>query len=147
WVRDGLFSNGVGRALFLWFAAYGALWLLVPRGWSTLPAHLRRAGGVYVLAALTLPLVGSPERMEEAVFPLVISTALLATRAWSPVAVWLLALASVLFAARIGGDARVPTLAAWSGLAVACLLALSSYLPITRVLTWQPWPRGSGQPG
>src|SRR5262249_37563409 len=59
WVRDGLFSNGVPRAAFLWFASYGALWLLVPLGWQRLSPYLRRATAVYLLAALVLPLVGS----------------------------------------------------------------------------------------
>src|SRR5439155_812149 len=31
WVRDGLFSNGVSRVVFLVWASYGALWLLLPR--------------------------------------------------------------------------------------------------------------------
>src|SRR5207248_11135703 len=72
WVRDGLFSNGVGRAMFLLFAAYGALWLLLPAAWPALPAHVRRAAAVYFAAAVALPLVGSPERMEEAIFTVVI---------------------------------------------------------------------------
>ncbi|MBV9582022.1 MAG: hypothetical protein JO057_25860, partial [Chloroflexi bacterium] len=91
WVRDGLFSNGVVRALFLLFASYGALWLLIPRAWPLLPPYLARAAVVYVAAAVALPLVGSPERMEEAIFPLVISSALLATRAWNLPMVWALA--------------------------------------------------------
>jgi hypothetical protein len=128
WVRDGLFSNGVGRAAFLFFASYGALWLLLPRAWPELPAHLRRAAIVYGLAALALPLLGSPERMEEAVFPIVITAALLATRRWCMTSVWLLALGGVVFAARVGGDARLPTLLAWAGLAVGCGLALWPYL-------------------
>jgi hypothetical protein len=133
WLRDGLLSNGVGRAVFLVFASYAALWLLLPRGWTELPAHLQRAAAIYGLAALALPLVGSPERMEEAIFPLVITAALLGTRTWSLPLVWVFALASALFAARVGGDARLPTLLAWSGLLVACALALWGYVP-----TWQP---------
>ncbi len=123
WVRDGLFSNGVPRAVFLFLASYGALWLLVPLGWPALSAPLKRATGVYLLAALGLPLVGSPERMEEAVFPAMISLAVLATRAWPLPLVWLLALGEALFAARVGGDARIPGVVAWAGLAVACALA------------------------
>jgi hypothetical protein len=127
WVRDGLFSNGIGRAGFLFFASYGALWLLVPRGWRLLPSHLARSGVVFVLAAVALPLVGSPERMEEAIFPFVVTLALLATRDWSVVLLWVFALCSDLFSARVGGDARLPGVVAWSGLAVACALALWSW--------------------
>jgi hypothetical protein len=134
WVRDGLFSNGVPRAAFLLFAAYAALWLLLPRAWSAMPAHVRRAAVVYVAAAIVLPLVGSPERMEEAIFPLIITATLLATRMWSVGLVWLLAIAASLFAARVGGDARLPTVLAWTGLAVACGLAVWCYLPAS----WQP---------
>ena len=123
WVRDGLFSNGVPRAIFLFLASYGALWLLVPLGWPALSAPLKRATAVYLLAALVLPLVGSPERMEEAIFPAIISTAVLATRTWPLLLVWLLALGQALFAARVGGDARIPTVVAWGGLALACALA------------------------
>jgi hypothetical protein len=42
--------------------------------------------------------------------------------------VWVLALGQTLFAARVGADARLPTLLAWSGLAVACALVLWSYM-------------------
>jgi hypothetical protein len=140
WVRDGLFSNGVGRAAFLLFASYGALWLLLPAAWPQLPTHVRRAAVVYALAAVALPLVGSPERMEEAVFPIVISAALLATRAWPIGLVWVLALGNALFAARVGGDARLPTAIAWAGLAVACGLALWGYTR-ANVIGWQRWPR------
>jgi hypothetical protein len=139
WVRDGLFSNGVPRALFLLFASYAALWLFLPRAWPALPDHLRRAAVVYVAAAVVLPLVGSPERMEEAIFPLVISAVLLATRAWSVWLVWVLGIAASLFAARVGGDARIPTVVAWAGLAVACALAVWCYLPET----WQAFGRRS----
>jgi hypothetical protein len=126
WVRKGLFSNGVGRAVFLLFAAYGALWLLVPLGWRNFPGPtgLRWAAVVFLLAAPLLPLVGSPERMEEAIFPAVITIALLATRTWSLALVWVLAVGSALFAARIGGDAQIPSVLAWAGLAVACALAV-----------------------
>jgi hypothetical protein len=144
WVRDGLFSNGVPRAAFLLFAAYAALWLLIPRAWPAMPPHLRRAAVVYVAAAVALPLVGSPERMEEAIFPLIVTSALLATRAWSVGLVWLLAIAASLFAVRVGGDARLPTLLAWTGLAVACALAAWSYLPAS--LTSQRF-RAPGLPG
>src|SRR5579864_1281442 len=128
WVRDGLFSNGVLRAVFLLFAGYAALWLLLPRGLAALPDHLMRAAGVYLAAAVVLPLVGSPERMEEAIFPVVISAALLATQSWSVGLVALLALASDLFVARVGGDARVPTALAWGGLVLACALTAWSYV-------------------
>jgi hypothetical protein len=128
WVRDGLFSNGPLRAAFLLFASYAALWLLVPRGWLGLPDHLRRAAVVYLAAAIVLPLVGSPERMEEAIFPVVISTALLATRTWHLGLVALFAVACGVFVARIGGDARLPGVIAWLALALACALAVWSYV-------------------
>jgi hypothetical protein len=148
WVRDGLFSNGVGRAAFLLFAAYGALWLLLPRALPDLPRHLARAGAVSCAAAVALPLVGSPERMEEAIFPLVIAAALLATREWDVRLVWLLALGGAVFEARVGGDARVPTVLGWSGLAVACALALWSYIPrSTRATLHVLRARAVGPPG
>jgi hypothetical protein len=131
WVRDGLFSNGVGRAAFLLFASYGALWLLLPLAWRDLAPHVRRAAAVYFTAALLLPLVGSPERMEEAIFPIVVSSALVATRSLNVALVWVMAVASALFAMRVGGDARLPTILAWSGLAIACGLALSAYVPMS----------------
>jgi hypothetical protein len=140
WVRKGLFSNGVGQAVFLLFASYGALWLLLPKGFSALPIPMRRDAYVYLGAAVLLPLVGSPERMEEAIFPLVVSAALLATRSQNQTAVWALALGSVLFAARIGGGARIPTSLAWSGLVVACVLALWSYVSPS-VIGLRRWPR------
>jgi hypothetical protein len=134
WVRDGLGSLGAARVVYLIFASYGALWLLVPRGlfdpgWIQ-PPHVRRAALVYLVAALFLPLVGSPERMEEAIFPAMISIALAATRDWRQALVWALALGQALFAARIGGDARLPTALAWAGLALACGLAVWAYLPV-----------------
>jgi hypothetical protein len=124
WVRKGLFSNGVGQAVFLLFASYGALWLLLPKAWPQLPTYLQRAAAVFLSAALLLPLVGSPERMEEAIFPLVVSAALLATRSQTLVLVWALAVGNLLFAARIGGSARIPSILGWSGLVLACVLAL-----------------------
>jgi hypothetical protein len=124
WVRDGLGSLGPLRVLYLVFASYGALWLLVPAGWRSLPPHLRRAGAVYLLAGLALPFVGSPERMEEAIFPIVVSSAVLATRTWPLPLVCALALGNFLFAARVAGDARIPTVVAWAGLALALGLAL-----------------------
>jgi hypothetical protein len=131
WVRKGLFSNGVGRAVFLLFASYGSLWLLLPRAWmaSDFPEHVRRASAVLFIAAPLLPLVGSPERMEEAIFPAVVTAAVLATQTWSLPVVWVLAVGDVLFVARVGGDARLPTVVAWAGLAVACALALWAYAP------------------
>jgi hypothetical protein len=132
WVRDGLFSNGVPRAAFLWFASYGALWLLVPLGWARLNAEMKRWVAVYLLAALALPLVGSPERMEEVVFPALITLALLATRAHPIAFLWALAVGEALFVSRIGGDAHVPSVVAWAGLAVACAIAIWSYLPLVR---------------
>ncbi|MGI9147107.1 MAG: hypothetical protein ACR2IK_11225 [Chloroflexota bacterium] len=132
WVRKGLFSNGVGRAVFLLFASYGALWLLLPRAWVVVlgsPEHVRRAMAVFWVAAPLLPLVGSPERMEEAIFPAVVSAALVVTRTWSLLLVWVLAIANLLFVARVGADARLPTVVAWAGLAVACGLAMCAYAP------------------
>jgi len=146
WVRDGLFSNGVSRVVFLVWASYGALWLLLPRGWPAFRADLRPAVAVYLFAALALPFVGSPERMEEAIFPVVIAAALLATRTWSPVMVWALALGEALFAARVGGDARLPTLLAWSGLAVACALVLWSYVRERRAMLRPPHQVSVGGP-
>lgn len=140
WVRDGLFSNGVGRAIFLTFASYGALWLLAPAGWRLLSSPLRGAVAVFAVEALALPLVGSPERMEEAIFPGVITLALLATRRLPLGMVWLLAVGNALFLARVGGDARLPTLLAWSGLVIACAIALSVYLPFgpSARVRWSP---------
>jgi len=66
--------------------------------------------------------------MEEAIFSMVVSAALLATQAWSLPLVWLLAIGNMLFVARVGGEARLPTVLAWSGLAVACTLALWGYV-------------------
>jgi hypothetical protein len=142
WVRDGLFSNGVPRALFLLFASYGALWLLLPRGFGRLPARLQRSGMVYLLGALVLPAVGSPERMEEAIFPLMIAAAGLAMRDWDLAFAWVLAIGNTLFVARVGGDARLPTVVAWAGLALACALALIGYIrPIARASLSSSAPR------
>ncbi|HET6318675.1 MAG TPA: hypothetical protein VFG86_19645 [Chloroflexota bacterium] len=129
WVRDGLGSLGAPRVLFLVLASYGALWFLLPIGWRSLPSHLQRAGAVFLLAGLVLPFVGSPERMEEAIFPIVIASAVAATRDWLPAAAWTLALGNLLFVARVGGDARIPTLLAWAGLAVAFGVIGLSLLP------------------
>lgn len=129
WIRDGLGSLGPPRVAFLLFASYGALWLLVPRGFVRLPAGLQRASALYLGAAVLLPLVGSPERMEEAIFPAVVSCAVGALRGEHRVIAWALPLANALFVARIGGSAAIPTVVAWSGLAVACALALWTYVP------------------
>jgi hypothetical protein len=128
WIVDGLGSLGLPRIVFLVFAAYGALWLLVPRGWQPLPPHVRRAGLAYVAAAVVLPLVGSPERMEEAVFPFVVTCAVLAMRDWMLPAAWLLAVGNLAFVARVGGDARLPSALAWMGLAVACAVVGLGYV-------------------
>jgi hypothetical protein len=136
WVRDGLFSNGVARAAFLFFASYGALWLLLPGAWPSFPPHIRRAAVFYLLAAVGLPLVGSPERMEEAIFPLIVSAGVVVTRTWSVSLAWLFALSNAVFVARIGGDARLPTVLAWSALGVACALALRSYVVSGRLARW-----------
>jgi hypothetical protein len=129
WISTGLGSLGPARVAYLIFASYGALWLLIPRGLSGLDADHRRAALVYLGAAVLLPLVGSPERMEEAIFPAMIAIALSATRDWRPALVWALALGEAVFAARAGGDARLPTVVSWAGLALACTLAVWSYLP------------------
>ncbi|MBV9172160.1 MAG: hypothetical protein JOZ81_18975 [Chloroflexi bacterium] len=133
WIQDGLGSLGPARVVFLLFASYGALWLLVPRGFMMLPAHLKRAGLVYLVAAIILPLVGSPERMEEAIFPLFVTSAVLATKDDVKVG-WILAIGNMLFVARIGGSADIPTLLAWAGLLVACLLAALTYVAPKLVL-------------
>lgn len=140
WVRDGLGSLGPARAVYLVFASYAALWLLLPSGWRRLPPHLQRAAAVYIAAGVALPFVGSPERMEEAIFPVLISAALAATRDWHPALVAALALGNILFVARVGGDARIPTLLAWSGLALACGLVGLSLLRDR----W-PFPRSAPQ--
>jgi hypothetical protein len=126
WIQDGLGSLGPARVVFLLFASYGALWLLVPRGFRMLPDHLKRAGVVYLIAAVLLPLVGSPERMEEAIFPLVVTCAVVATRA-EPRLGWALGMANLVFVARIGGSAQIPTVVAWAGLLGACALAALAY--------------------
>jgi len=57
-----------------------------------------------------------------------IACAVLATRTWPVFLVWLLAIGQMVFAARVGADARIPTVVAWSGLAVACALVLWGYV-------------------
>jgi hypothetical protein len=88
--------------------------------------------------------------MEEAIFPVVITAALLATTTWSVPLVWALAVGNLLFVARIGGsaggDSRLATVLGWSGLAVACALALWGYAPRGAALSLrqrfrQPAPR------
>jgi hypothetical protein len=134
WIKTGLGSLGPSRIAYLIFAGYGALWLLLPRGLPKLPSHQRRAAIVYLAAAIVLPLVGSPERMEEAIFPAMVAIALSATQDWRPALVWALALGEAVFAARAGGDARLPTALAWAGLALACGLAVWSYVPLRAAL-------------
>jgi hypothetical protein len=154
WVRDGLFSNGVGSAVFLLFAAYSVLWFLIPLGLPGLSPSLLRAALVYLAAALVLPIVGSPERMEEAVFPALIALALMATRGWRVPVVWLIALGTALFVARIGGSARLPSIVAWGGLAVALVLVawgyavtLAAAAPARSMLLAEPArPRGTTAP-
>jgi hypothetical protein len=46
----------------------------------------------------------------------------------------------MLFVARIGGSARIPSILAWSGLALACALALWSYAQ-PGVIGSLRWPR------
>jgi hypothetical protein len=80
--------------------------------------------------------------MEEAIFPALITSALLATQKWRLGVAWALALGGALFAARVGGDASLPTVVAWSGLAVACALALWGYLPRLRSTSEATLPSG-----
>jgi hypothetical protein len=127
WISDGLGSLGPARVVYLMFASYAALWLLVPKGFPALPEHLRRATVVYLIAAVLLPAVGSPERMEELIFPAVIAAACGATRNWPAPAAFALAIANAIFVARVGGDAHVPSVVSWIALALATLLALGSY--------------------
>jgi hypothetical protein len=141
WVRDGLGSLGPLRAIYLVFASYGALWLLLPIGLRDLKPHVQRAGAVYLLAALVLPFIGSPERMEEAIFPIVITSAVAATRAWHPLASAALAAGNLLFIARVGGDARLPTVLAWSGLILATALTVQSYVRLPAAL--RSFPRSA----
>jgi len=68
--------------------------------------------------------------MEEAIFPAMVAIALSATVDWRPALVLALALGQAVFAARAGGDALLPTALAWAGLAVACGLAVWSYVPL-----------------
>jgi hypothetical protein len=128
WVQDGLGSLGPARVVFLIFASYAALWLLVPSGWLALPPHVRRGAAVFLIAAPVLPFIGSPERMLEAIFPVVISAAVLATASWPLWMVSVLALGNLLFVARVGGDARVPTVIAWGGLALALAMVAWAWL-------------------
>jgi hypothetical protein len=123
WWADGLGSLGPIRVLYLVFASYGALWLLIPRGFGLLPTHLQRAVLVYLCAAVALPAVGSPERMEELIFPAVVATAVMALHDRSPGFVFGLALANLVFVARVGGNAQLPGAVAWVGLGAAILLA------------------------
>jgi hypothetical protein len=135
WVQDGLGSLGPARVVYLMLVSYGALWLLVPAGWWALPDHLRRAGAVFLLAIPVLPFVGSPERMLEAIFPVVIAASLMATRDWPGWLAWVMAIGNMLFVARVGGDARLPTVVAWAGLLVACaVIAASWFRPLRAAL-------------
>jgi hypothetical protein len=51
---------------------------------------------------------------------------MLATRHWQPALAWALAIGNLLFVARVGGDAHLPTVLAWGGLGVAVLLVVWS---------------------
>jgi len=134
WWANGLPSLGAGRALFLLFASFGALWLLAPRGYRCLPDHARRASLVFGLAALAAPFVGSPERMAEVVFPALVAAAVMATAVQPTAWVWAIAVANCLFMARTGGDAPIPRLVSVGALGVACILALAVYgLPRTAI--------------
>ena len=52
----------------------------------------------------------------------------LATSTWPLGLAWLVALGNALFIARVGGDARLPTVVAWAGLLVACGVIVASWL-------------------
>jgi len=137
WVQDGLGSLGLGRVLYLMLASYGVLWLLLRPGLHYMPPDLRRGALVYVLAAPLLPFVGSPERMEEVVFPAFVGAGALATVRWPTWLAWTVALCNVLFVARVGGDARIPTIVAWGGLAVA--VGLVFWAGLRPELRAEPW--------
>ena len=124
WWTDGLGSLGPLRVVYLVFASFGALWLLLPKGLLALPDDVRRGALVFVAAAFVLPAIGSPERMEELIFPAVIAAACAALGdRYIPLA-FALGIANAAFVARVGGDARIPTPLAWSGLALATALCL-----------------------
>ena len=124
WWADGLGSLGPLRVIYLVFASFGALWLLLPRGVLALPGHLRRAAVVFIGAAALLPAIGSPERMEELIFPGVIAAACAATRGRYVALAFILGIANAAFVARVGGDARLPSIVAWLGLALAVALSM-----------------------
>jgi hypothetical protein len=124
WIRDGLGSLGPLRIVYLMFVSYAAVWLLVPFGFQQLPQPARRAAAVLLVGVVGLPLVGSPERMEEAIFPAVVAAAVLALHRWPYSLAWTLAIGNLVFVARIGGDARIPTALAWAGLLLAVSLAV-----------------------
>ncbi|MBI4492747.1 MAG: hypothetical protein HY690_08160 [Chloroflexi bacterium] len=128
WWTNGLGSLGPARVAFMTFASYAALWLLLPRGYPRLPAHVQDAAGVLLVGATALLFVGTPERMLALAFPAMVSSALAATRDWSAWRRWALALGNAAFVARIGAEA-VPAAVGWTGLALGLLVAASAYLP------------------
>jgi hypothetical protein len=129
WWVDGLGSLGPARVGYLVLASYGALWLLVPKGFPRLTTHVRTATFVTLCGAVVLPAVGSPERMEELIFPAVITAAVEATRVRGAGLAFALGAGNALFVARVGGDAQIPPPVAWLGLLVAVGLALVCYVP------------------
>lgn len=129
WWANGLASLGAPRAFYLVFASFGALWLLLPRGYRALPEHVQPAAAVFCAAALALPFVGSPERMEEVIFPAIVAGAVAATRTQPAWWVWAIGVSSALFVAHTGGDARIPSLISWAALATATILAVGVYVP------------------
>jgi hypothetical protein len=138
WLTTGLGQLGPERALYLLFVSAGALWLLVPRGVQCEPRPIQAASAVFLLAAILLPFVGSPERMEEAVAPAIVSAAVLATcdrPAWWA---WTLAVANMLFVARVGGDAPIPQWLAWPAELLALALAAGTYLERYRSVQRSP---------
>ena len=124
WWTDGLGSLGALRVVYLVFASFGALWLLLPNGVVALPADVRRAALVFIAAAFVLPAIGSPERMEELIFPAVIAAACAVIRDRYILLALALGVANAAFVARVGGDARLPSALAWSGLALAIALSV-----------------------
>ncbi len=129
WLSTGLGSLGPARALYLLFASMGALWLLIPCGLQRQPGYLQAASGVFLLAAILLPFVGSPERMEEAMAPAIVTAAVLATGDRPAWWAWSLAIGNLLFVARVGGNAPIPQWLAWPAELIAVALAVATYLP------------------
>jgi hypothetical protein len=128
WWANGLGSLGPARIAYLVLASFGALWLLVPKGFPLLPAHVRIATLVSLCAVPVLPALGSPERMEALIFPAVIAAAVVATQSVGRRLAFTLGACNALFVARVGGDAQLPAPVAWFGLVLALALAALCYV-------------------